>query len=105
MEERLMKNILAAAAALTMMTGISVAADTQMKSGQTATDPAAGKSTNSDGSAGTNAAAPGTTINQTDNTGINPSAAGKSTNSDGSSGATGGSSGDCSAAGSQAPSK
>jgi hypothetical protein len=99
-----MKVILAAAAALTMVTGIAVAADTQMKSGQ-ATDPAAGKSTNSDGSQGTNASAPGTTINQTENTGVNPSAAGKSTNSDGSSGAAGASSGDGSAAGSQAPSK
>lgn len=99
-----MKAILAATAALAMLAGTAVAADNQMKSGQPNPD-ASGKSTNSDGSPGTNASSPGTTINQTENTGTNPSAAGKSTNSDGSSGANGASSGDGTAAGSQAPSR
>ena len=86
-----MKAILTAVAALGLLAGTALAADDKAS-------PDAGKSTNSDGSAGANAAQPGTTIDQTKNSGSDPSAAGKSTNSDGTSGATGGSSGSTSGA-------
>jgi hypothetical protein len=97
-----MKKIFATAAACALLAGTALAADTDTKSGQTATSPEAGKSTNSDGSRGTNESTPGTAINQTKNTGSDPNSAGKSTNSDGSTGATGESTGDGSG-GSQMP--
>jgi hypothetical protein len=78
-----MKVFIAATAAMALLAGAALAADTKAS-------PDAGKSTNSDGSPGKNANQQGTTIDQTKNSGSNPSEAGKSTNSDGSSGATGG---------------
>ncbi|WP_295559201.1 hypothetical protein [uncultured Hyphomicrobium sp.] len=88
-----MKAILAATAALLLSTATVVAADSKMQPGQPSTGDA-GKSTNSDGSAGANPSSDGTVINQSKNTGSNPDSAGKSTNSDGSSGASGASSGE-----------
>lgn len=86
------KIMMAAIAALSVSAGAALAADTTMQPGESSTG-AANKNTNSDGSPGSAASSPGTTINQTENSGSNPAAAGKSTNSDGSSGATGGTSG------------
>ncbi len=88
-----MKAILAATAALLLFTATVVAEETKMQPGEPTTGDA-GKSTNSDGSAGANPSSEGTAINQSKNTGSDPSSAGKSTNSDGSSGATGASSGE-----------
>lgn len=87
-----MKVILAATAALLLSTATIMAEETKMQPGEPSTGDA-GKSTNSDGSPGTNPASKGTAINQSKNTGSDPSA-GKSTNSDGTSGATGASSGE-----------
>ncbi len=88
-----MRMYFAVAAALLLSTASVMAEESKVKPGQPTTGES-GKSTNSDGSTGSAPSSPGTVINQSKNTGSDPSQAGKSTNSDGSSGATGASSGE-----------